>query len=79
VYSFTDGFSGYHQIRIAPEDRHKTPSLQVRSFSIQLCHGYIVPSPIISTFIEMDDPAMLKERLERIIELEEDRFIAGFQ
>ena len=24
VYSFTDGFSGYHQIRIAPEDRHKT-------------------------------------------------------
>ena len=24
VYSFTDGFSGYHQIRISPEDRHKT-------------------------------------------------------
>ena len=24
VYSFTDGFSGYHQIRIALEDRHKT-------------------------------------------------------
>jgi len=24
VYSFTNGFSGYHQIRIAPEDRHKT-------------------------------------------------------
>jgi hypothetical protein len=24
VYSFTDGFSGYHQIRIAKEDRHKT-------------------------------------------------------
>ena len=23
-YSFTDGFSSYHQIRIAPEDRHKT-------------------------------------------------------
>ena len=23
MYSFTDGFSGYHQIRIAPEDRHK--------------------------------------------------------
>ena len=23
VYSFTDGFSGYHQIRIANEDRHK--------------------------------------------------------
>ena len=24
VYSFTDGFSGYHQIRIHEEDRHKT-------------------------------------------------------
>jgi hypothetical protein len=24
AYSFTDGFSGYHQIRIALEDRHKT-------------------------------------------------------
>jgi hypothetical protein len=24
VYSFTDGFSGYHQIRIAKEDHHKT-------------------------------------------------------
>ena len=24
VYSFTNGFLGYHQIRIAPEDRHKT-------------------------------------------------------
>ena len=24
VYSFADGFLGYHQIRIAPEDRHKT-------------------------------------------------------
>ena len=24
VYSFTDGFLGYHHIRIAKEDRHKT-------------------------------------------------------
>ncbi len=24
VYSFTDGFSGYHQIRITQEDSHKT-------------------------------------------------------
>jgi hypothetical protein len=23
AYSFTDGFSGYHQIKIAPEDRSK--------------------------------------------------------
>jgi hypothetical protein len=24
AYSFTDGFSGYHQIKIALEDRYKT-------------------------------------------------------
>jgi hypothetical protein len=24
AYSFTNGFSGYHQINIAPEDRYKT-------------------------------------------------------
>ena len=24
VYSFIDGFSGYHQIRILPEDQHTT-------------------------------------------------------
>jgi hypothetical protein len=24
VYSFTDGFLGYHRIKIAKEDRHKT-------------------------------------------------------
>jgi len=24
AYSFTDGFSGYHQIKISKEDRHKT-------------------------------------------------------
>ena len=24
AYSFTDGFSGYHQIKIAQEDKHKT-------------------------------------------------------
>ena len=35
---------------------------------------YIVPSLKISTFTEMDDPAMLHERLEKILELEEDRY-----
>ncbi|KAH9295022.1 hypothetical protein KI387_038610, partial [Taxus chinensis] len=24
IYSFTDGFSGYHQVRIAQEDQEKT-------------------------------------------------------
>ena len=38
VYSFTDGFSGYHQIRIAPKDRHKTTFIQKWDlFNILLC------------------------------------------
>ena len=40
---------------------------------------YIVPSLRISAFMEMDEPAVLNERLEKILELEEDRFIVGFQ
>ena len=33
IYSFTDGFSGYHQIRISPKDRHKTTfATEIRSF-----------------------------------------------
>ena len=40
---------------------------------------YIVPSLRISDFIEMDDPTIITERLTKILELEEDRFIAGFQ
>ena len=39
---------------------------------------YIVPSLRISAFTEMDDPAVLNERLAKILELEEDRFIVGF-
>jgi hypothetical protein len=27
AYSFTDGFSGYHQVRISKEDKEKPPSL----------------------------------------------------
>ena len=40
---------------------------------------YIVPSLRISTFTEMDDPTRVTTRLTKILELEEDRFIAGFQ
>ena len=37
MYSFTDGFSGYHQLRIAKEDRHKT------TFVIEwCCYQYMV-------------------------------------
>ena len=40
---------------------------------------YIVPSLRIYAFIEMDDPDMMKERLAKILELEEGILIAGFQ
>ena len=40
---------------------------------------YIVPSLRISDFTEIDDPGRLNKRLAQITELEEDRFIAGFQ
>ncbi len=40
---------------------------------------YIVPSLRIAAFTEMDDPAMLNERLSKILELEEDRFISRCQ
>ena len=40
---------------------------------------YIVPSLRIAAFTEMDDPGMLNKRLAQITELEEDRFIVGFQ
>jgi hypothetical protein len=38
AYSFTDGFSGYHQIKIAQEDRHKTTFVMNGDvISIQSC------------------------------------------
>ena len=40
---------------------------------------YIVPSLRIAAFTEMDDLSRLNERLSKILELEEDRFIVGFQ
>ena len=40
---------------------------------------YIVPSLRISAFTKMDDPTIITERLTKILELEEDIFIAGFQ
>ena len=32
MYSFIDGFFGYHQIRIVKEDRHKTTFVTKRGF-----------------------------------------------
>jgi hypothetical protein len=39
---------------------------------------YLVPSLIIVAFTDMDDTGIVRERLSQLVELEEDRFIAGF-
>ena len=39
---------------------------------------YIVPSLCIAAATGMYDEATLEERLEKSVQLEEDRFVAGF-
>jgi hypothetical protein len=39
---------------------------------------YLVPSLRIAAFTNMDDTGAIQERLAQLLELEEDRFIAGF-
>ena len=39
---------------------------------------YLVPSLRIVAFTDMDDLCVIQERLAQLVELEEDKFIAGF-
>jgi len=39
---------------------------------------YLVLILRISSFIDMDDTSVVRERLSQLVELEEDRFIVGF-
>jgi hypothetical protein len=39
---------------------------------------YLVPRLRIVAFTDMDDTSFVRERLAPLVELEEDRFIAGF-
>jgi hypothetical protein len=39
---------------------------------------YLVPRLRIDAFTGMDDTGFVQERLAQLVELEEDRFIAGF-
>jgi hypothetical protein len=39
---------------------------------------YLVPNLRITTFTDMDDNGFFQERLSKLVELEEDRFIVGF-
>ena len=57
MYSFTDGFSGYHQVRIAKEDRYKTTFVTewgsyqytVMSFGLKNAHA-IFSRIVVSAF-----------------------------
>jgi hypothetical protein len=39
---------------------------------------YLVPSLRIATFTSMDDTGVVQDRIAQLLELEEDRCIAGF-
>jgi hypothetical protein len=47
-------------------------------FEVVVRMEYLVPSLRIVEFIDMDDIGVVRGRLAQLVELEEDRFIAGF-
>jgi hypothetical protein len=56
----------------------KTPFKLVYGLKVVVPMEYLVPILRISSFIDMDDTGAIQERLAQLVELEEDRFIAGF-
>jgi hypothetical protein len=56
----------------------QTPFNLVYGLEVVVPMEYLVPSLRIATFTDMDDTGAVHERLAQLVELEEDRFIAGF-
>jgi transposase InsO family protein len=56
----------------------QTPFKLVYGLDVVVLVEYLVPSLRIVSFIDMDDPGAIQERLAQLVELEEDRFITGF-
>ena len=56
----------------------KTPFKLVYGLEAVVPMEYLVPSLRIATFTDMDDIGDVQESLSQLVELEEDRFIAGF-
>jgi transposase InsO family protein len=56
----------------------QTPFKLVYGLEVVLME-YLVPSLRIVAFTDLDDTHTVHERLAQLVELEEDRFIAGFQ
>src|SRR5277367_3903472 len=67
VYSFTDGFSGYHQIRIAPEDRHKmTFATEMGSFQYTVMPFGLKNAPAIFSRVVI---SAFKEFIHKFLEV----------
>ena len=67
VYSFTDGFSGYHQIRIAPEDRHKTTfATEMGSFQYTVMPFGLKNAPAIFSRVVI---SAFKEYIHKFLEV----------
>ena len=67
VYSFTDGFSGYHQIRIAPEDRHKTTfATEMGSFQYTVMPFGLKNAPAMFSRVVI---AAFKELIHKFLEV----------
>ena len=56
----------------------QTPFKLVYGLEAVVPMEYLVPSLRIATFTGMDDTGAIQNRLAQLVELEEDRFIAGF-
>jgi transposase InsO family protein len=55
----------------------QTPFKLVYGLEVVVPMEYLVPSLRIVSFRDMEDPSVVQERLAQVVELEEDRFIAG--
>jgi hypothetical protein len=66
-YSFTDGFSGYHQVRIAEEDKRKTTFItEWGSFSYNVIPFILKNAPTVFSWIVIEN---FKEFIHKFIEV----------
>jgi uncharacterized protein (DUF1499 family) len=56
----------------------QTPFKLVYDLEFVVPMEYLVLILRISSFIDMDDTSVVRERLSQLVELEEDKFITGF-
>jgi hypothetical protein len=56
----------------------QTPFKLVYGPKVVVPMEYLVPSLRIVAFTDIDGTSIVQERLAQLVELEEDRFIAGF-